>query len=90
MRLDVWKYKSNTDGIRKICEMNNGMELGRLCSTIAVATHIPLLAVYYIVEDILGSSEELEGMKARIKEFYKYKEVILENPDADSSTEISL
>lgn len=90
MRLDVWKYKSNTNGIRKMCELNSGMELDRLCSTISVATHIPLLAVYYIIEEILGSSKELEDMKIKIKEFYKYEEVVLDQPDAITHTKDSL
>jgi len=78
MNLEVYKYKSVRPAVAAYLKNNPTADLEETCSTLAAATHVPILAICYFVEDINGASPELEGIKQKIKDFYKYDKVILD------------
>lgn len=82
MNLEVYRYKSVKPAIESYFKNNPDVGVEEACSTLAVSTHVPLLAVCYFTEEVLGSSPELESLKNRIRIFYRYDKVIL---NADSN-----
>ena len=79
MILIISHYEAIMPAVERITKANPEMNIRDLCSTIAVATQAPVLAVCYFVQRIRGESKELEDLKDRLKSFYQYEKIIHES-----------
>lgn len=82
MNLEVYRYKSVKPAVESYFKNNPNIGVEEACSTLAAATHVPVLAICYFVEELQGPSQELESLKNRIRIFYRYDKVIV---NADNS-----
>ena len=72
MILQVWRYKSAFPAMSNIYKNNAHKPLDEILGCIAVATHIPIVACSYYLEDIVGKSEEMDKIRNRLINFYRY------------------
>jgi hypothetical protein len=79
MKLEVYRYSSVRPTVAHFIKSNPEMTIADLCSKLAVATHVPALAICYFIEEVKGASEELERQKNTLINFYKYTNIVLEN-----------
>jgi hypothetical protein len=79
VKLEVWRYHSRIPELEGAYNALKDQPLQSILSTLAVSKGIPLLALCYLIEPMIGPSEELEAAKERFKEFYHYTEIELEH-----------
>lgn len=78
MKLDASSYYNSLPTVEGLLTAphNAGRPLSELAPLISVATGIPVVAIYVMIERLVGPSEELSREKNRLIEFYGYSEVV--------------
>lgn len=78
MKLDASSYYNHLSTVEGLltAKHNEDRPLNELAPLISVATGIPVVAVYVMIEKLVGPSEDLSREKNRLIEFYGYSEVV--------------
>jgi hypothetical protein len=77
MILDTTKYVNSLEKCDYIFFKDNGVDIEKTITELSIATSIPIVAVVCYAIKLLGPSEKLLDMKAKLVAFYEYSEVII-------------
>jgi len=69
-------YKNNLSPLKAYRQANLNQSPSDVITTFAVATHVPLIVCAYYLARIEGMNPDLINTIERLKQFYKYDEII--------------
>lgn len=76
MKIDLLTYKANLAPLKAYRQANLNQSPSDLITNFAVSSYVPLIVCAYYLVRIEGMTPELMAMIERIKQFYRYDEII--------------
>lgn len=76
MRIDLLAYKNNLAPLKAYRQANLNQSPSDIVTNFAVSSYVPLIVCAYYLVRIEGMTPELMAMIERVKQFYRYDEIV--------------
>jgi hypothetical protein len=76
LKIDLLAYKTNLAPLKAYRQANLNQSPSDIITNYAVSSYVPLIVCAYYFVRIEGATPELMAMIERIKQFYRYDEVV--------------